>query len=100
MFYIFGGLPGTGKSTLARQLAQKLIEVSCSDQQEHQRRVELRTGDISGYIPPTWTAVLAREYHSWAEDHIILDTVGQTPAQSFERLQYLLMDKYGQNINN
>src|ERR1700730_2464226 len=35
------------------------IEVTCSDPQEHRRRVEARTADISGLRLPTWPEVVA-----------------------------------------
>lgn len=43
------------------------IEVVCPDTQEHRRRVETRTSDIAGHIPPTWTEVTARDYAPWPE---------------------------------
>lgn len=71
MLYIFGGLPGTGKSTLASALASELrapyllvdvvsnvaeslgisfveIEVVCSDECTHKHRITTRTTDIPG----------------------------------------------------
>jgi len=43
------------------------VRVICSDRQEHQRRVETRTGDIPGLAPPTWESVLAHEYEAWVK---------------------------------
>jgi len=34
------------------------VEVACSDESEHRRRVETRTSDVEGLLKPTWTAVL------------------------------------------
>jgi predicted kinase len=162
MLYIFGGLPGTGKSTLARYLAaeqgavylridtieQSLrnanvwdngpagylaayglaadnlrlglpvvadsvnplavtrrawrevaqqagvpfveIEVICSDKAKHRHRVESRSSDIPGHVPPTWAQVVARDYHPWEEDHIVINTADQTPEQNIEQLRQLL----------
>ena len=158
MLYIFGGLPGTGKSTLARRLAAHIgavhlridsiehaireaggtvsggegyavayrvagdnlrlglsvvadsvnpwpltraawrqaaqearaayaeIEVICSDPVEHRRRVETRAADIEGFALPTWEAVVQRDYRPWEGAHLIVDTAGQTPEQSFAAL--------------
>ncbi|QDU40964.1 Chloramphenicol phosphotransferase-like protein [Maioricimonas rarisocia] len=54
------------------------VEVICSDPTEHRRRVESRAGDIPGLTPPTWDAVIAREYEPWDRDHIVIDTAGRT----------------------
>ena len=58
------------------------IQVVCSDQQEHRRRVESRVGDIPGLVPPTWQSVLVHEYESWDEPLLRLDTARMTPAQA------------------
>ncbi len=158
VLYIFSGLPGTGKSTLAQLLATKInatylridtveqalrdlcevavqdegyrtayklaadnlalginviadscnpvtitrkeweavaqakqakfinIELTCSNKDEHRRRVESRRGDESGFNVPTWEQVVAREYHPWQEPVLTIDTTGQTVAESFTAL--------------
>ncbi|MDO9345812.1 AAA family ATPase [Pseudomonas pergaminensis] len=58
------------------------ILVTCSDQEEHQRRVETRTGDIPGLIPPTWQSVLAHEYEAWESVPLEIDTALMTPEQA------------------
>lgn len=50
------------------------VEVICSDETEHRRRVETRNADIAGFTPPTWAYVKAREYAAWTEDRLVLDT--------------------------
>lgn len=62
------------------------VRVICSDRQEHQRRVETRTGDIPGLAPPTWESVLAHEYEAWAEVPLTLDTALMTPDQAVTRV--------------
>ena len=52
------------------------IEIICSDQTEHQQRVENRVPDIPGHQPPTWQQVLDREYEPWRAQ-ILLDTAGR-----------------------
>ena len=58
------------------------IRVICSDRQEHQRRVETRTGDIPGLVPPSWESVLAHEYEDWDEVPLTVDTSFTTPEQA------------------
>lgn len=58
------------------------IEVRCSDHAEHRRRVEARTHDIPGLVLPTWDEVLAREYHLWNREHVVLDTATCTPEEN------------------
>lgn len=162
MLYIFGGLPGAGKSTLSQALARQLhaahlrvdtiehalrdtgtpvtgpegyviayrvaednlrlglsvvadtvnplqvtrqawravatqlavpfaeIEVICSDRTEHRARIETRDVGIAGFPLPTWEDVVAREYEPWETDRIVIDTAGQTPAESLAALQQAL----------
>lgn len=58
------------------------IQVICSDLQEHQRRVESRSGDIAGLAPPTWQSVLAHEYERWDELPLTVDTAVVTADQA------------------
>jgi hypothetical protein len=50
------------------------VEVVCSDESEHQRRVESRTSDVDGLVKPTWAAVVTREYEPWTRDHLVVDS--------------------------
>lgn len=158
MLYIFGGLPGTGKSTLSSALAKRLkaaylrvdvveqamrdaemtvngpegylvcyalasqqlrlgldvvadtvnpipitrqawrsaaesvearfveIEVVCSDEREHRRRIETRTVDIANLALPTWEQVVNRHYEAWDRDRIVIDTAHHTAEESFMAL--------------
>jgi predicted kinase len=151
MLIIFGGLPGTGKTTIARSLARALkavhlrvdtieqalrnsgtlkgdvgpagymaayriaeenlrigipvvadsvnplqvtreawlaaaqragveameVEVICSDEIEHRRRVETRISDIERHMQPTWQNVVDRDYETWQTQPIVVDTATQ-----------------------
>lgn len=62
------------------------IQVVCSDKQEHQRRVEARTADIPGLVPPNWQSVLAHEYEPWKNTPLTLDTAQISAAQAIETI--------------
>ena len=66
------------------------IEVICSDEVEHRRRVETRASRITGMKLPSWEDVIEREYHSWLTDHIVIDTAGQTSDKSKADLEKML----------
>jgi predicted kinase len=55
------------------------VEFVCSNQQEHQRRVQERESTIVGLKLPTWAQVQGRKYDPWGEDHLIIDTAIVTP---------------------
>lgn len=44
------------------------VELTCSDQAEHQRRVAERPREIEGLRLPTWADVVARTYEPWVAD--------------------------------
>lgn len=50
------------------------IEIKCSDNDEHRRRVERRASGPQGLRFPTWAEVMAREYEPWDREHIEIDT--------------------------
>jgi predicted kinase len=62
------------------------IEVICSDISEHRRRVETRASTVTGLRLPTWDEVADREYHDWTVDRVLLDTAGQSEAESVSEL--------------
>lgn len=66
------------------------IEVVCSDEAEHRRRVEQRTSTVPNLVLPSWDDVQAREYHSWQGAQLTLDTAGTTPDASYRELRRLL----------
>jgi predicted kinase len=66
------------------------IEVTCSDADEHRRRVETRTTDISGLTLPTWEEVRSREYHPWDANDLVIDTSRLTLDQGVNEIRGLL----------
>ena len=66
------------------------VEIVCSDQLEHCRRVEGRTSDIPGLVLPTWQAVLDREYDVWEEPHLIVDTARLTPDEAIAAVEHYI----------
>ncbi len=79
------------------------IEVVCSDELEHRRRVETRAADISGHQLPTWQEVCDREYEPW-EAGIVIDTARQSIETCIsglrERLEYLNRTRSGSGEAN
>lgn len=69
------------------------IEVICSDTAEHRVRAETRVVDIAGLVPPTWDAIVRRSYAPWEDAHLVIDTAGQTTAQSIAALLALLQEQ-------
>ena len=63
------------------QVAAVEIEVTCSDINEHQRRVETRLSDIAGLKLPSWKDVVSREYHPWDRQHLAIDTASRSVEQ-------------------
>lgn len=62
------------------------IEIICSDQREHRRRVEEREIDINGFNLPTWQEVIDRDYHPWVDPRIQIDTAGRSIEETMEEI--------------
>lgn len=65
---------------VARETNVRLIDVEiiCSDEAEHRRRVETRSSDIPDLVLPAWEMVKGREYHPWNRPRIVIDSTGAT----------------------
>ncbi|HJV15182.1 MAG TPA: hypothetical protein VJ625_14940 [Propionibacteriaceae bacterium] len=60
------------------------VEVVCSDELEHRRRIETRTSDVEGLLKPTWSAVLEREYQPWNRRHLVVDSAETSPERAVQ----------------
>ena len=67
------------------------VEVICSDQLEHRRRVESRITDIPGLVLPTWQQVLDRHYEPWKTAQVI-DTAGRTLEEASSEAEAILKE--------
>jgi predicted kinase len=62
------------------------IEVVCSDEAVHRRRIESRSSDIPNLRLPNWQQVEDREYHKWTKDRIVIDTAVRSIVDTQEDL--------------
>ncbi len=62
------------------------IEVVCSDEREHQSRIERRDVGIKGIQLPTWAEVQVREYHPWTSHRLVIDTAGRSVRACLDEL--------------
>lgn len=74
------------------------IEITCSDAEEHRRRVETRAADIPGSTVPTWQEVTSREYHPWHRKHFVIDTAGRTVKQTVNAIRELVPPRETEKI--
>jgi predicted kinase len=63
------------------------IEIVCSDEKEHKKRVETRQPEVEGLKLPTWEEIKTREYHSWDSESMIIDTANKTAEECFQQLK-------------
>mgnify|MGYP003670796916 CR=1 FL=1 len=66
------------------------IEISCSNKIEHKIRVESRVSNVTALVLPSWESVEAREYHPWDSEIISIDTAGESPERSIQKLIEML----------
>ena len=62
-----------------------LVEVVCSDPQEHRHRIDARQPDIAGHVLPSWSAVRALPYEpteALDTQRILIDSARVTPQQA------------------
>lgn len=76
------------------------IEIVCSDRVEHRQRVEERKNEVKGLRFPTWQEIENREYHSWENERIIIDTANKSIKESFEELNDKVKQYLKHTIDN
>lgn len=67
------------------------VEIICSNQTEHRRRVETRAADIAGHTLPTWAEVQARTYDDFGSDCLVVDTAHETTETAAARIAAALV---------
>ena len=90
MLIILGGLPGVGKSTLARALAR---QIGATHVRIDAIEMSLReAGALVGPMDdrPTWDEVLARDYAPWDRENVVIDTARCGVEQSVRTVRELL----------
>ena len=50
------------------------VEVVCSDEDLHRRRVESRSPNLPGHVMPTWEDVTRLSYEPWPDADLIVDS--------------------------
>lgn len=86
--------------TLAEQkgLPLHFIEVRCSDEGLHRRRLETRRRNIPGFTEPEWSAALARRrgFEGWNDERLVIDSVHPREHNLRLALRYLTGSVAGQ----
>ena len=63
------------------------VEIVCSDDAEHRRRVESRVADLDGHVLPTWDDVVTRDYRPWSTDRLQIDTAHVPVEEAVRRIR-------------
>lgn len=66
----------------------RIVEVVCSDSEEHRRRVESRASATPPLPTPTWAEVVHREYRQWKEPILRVDGCLPVPENVRRVLNY------------
>jgi predicted kinase len=55
----------------------RFIEVRCSNERKHRRRLEARERGIEGFPEPSWESVQGRraDFDEWADERLVLDSM-------------------------
>lgn len=71
----------------------RFIEVRCSDEREHRRRLEARQRGIEGFPEPSWESVQERRvgFSDWSEERLVLDSIEPRGSNLHATLDYLAL---------
>jgi predicted kinase len=69
------------------------IEITCSDVEEHRRRVESRLSDDPS--APSWEQVTSRDYRPWTRDRVVVDSSTRSTGDVVRDLQSRLSSNLG-----
>jgi predicted kinase len=71
--------------------AVRFIEVRCSDEAEHRRRLAGRRRGIEGFPEPSWDSVRRRraDFDEWTGERLVLDSMASRPDNLRAALDYL-----------
>jgi Helix-turn-helix domain len=87
---VVGGLPATGKSTVASALARQagftFVRVD---------RIEQAIIDSAGLRLPDWEQITSREYEPWDRGHLVIDTATRTPAEAVATILAAIPERAG-----
>ncbi|MGS4988325.1 AAA family ATPase [Roseibium sp. RP-7] len=62
------------------------VEIVCSDEREHRKRVESRETEIDGLTLPRWPEVRSHEFEPWTEPCLQLDSSSLSVGQSVDTI--------------
>lgn len=68
------------------------IEIICSDEQEHKKRIEERTSDIENFKLPNWASVQMHEYELRTDKRLIIDTAKLPPDNALAQIEAYIHD--------
>jgi predicted kinase len=77
-----------------------LVEIVCSEEAEHRRRVASRMADIPGHVLPVWDAVAQRGFEPISGALCVIDTAVLTPEQSVATILAAAGPVGGMNTRN
>lgn len=71
----------------------RFVEVICSDEAEHQRRVERPTAEMPGHAIPSWEQVQRRPWQPFNQPHLRIDNIGDPAPHIATVIDWLLAER-------
>lgn len=66
------------------------IELFCSDEIQHQERIQNRKSDIKGFVLPTWDEVLSCGYEPWQDAKMKIDSCKNSRDQIVQKITNMI----------